>query len=344
MARKQAQIVVDGTPVTVSNLDKVLFPDDGFTKGDLINYYIRISQTLLPYLRDRPLSLRRYPDGIHGPHFWEKDAPEHKPDFVSTWPYQVEEKGRGVIHLMMANNLPTLVWIANLASIDVNPWLSRIDKPNYPDQVVFDLDPFEPATFADTLEISMLVKGVLDRLGLVGYPKTSGKTGMQIFVPIRRRFPYEQTRAFVEAVAAMIYHAYPEKITWEWAIRLRTGKIRIDYTQNVLGKTIASVYSVRARPGAPVSTPLRWEEVARGGFVPRDFKITNTFDRLQREGDLFAPVLHEPQDISEALVALGLRPGRKQGAQSPEELLPARGRVAVPRRLSRPPPSCSHCQ
>jgi len=309
MARKQVELDVNGTPVMVSNLDKVLFPEDGITKGDVINYYLRISPWLLPYLKDRPLTLRRYPDGITGPHFFEKNAPAHTPEFVETWPYQPEEKGRGLIHLMMANNLPTLVWLANMACLDMHPWLSRIDKPNYPDYVVFDLDPFEPATFADTLEISMLIKQVLDNLGLVGYPKTSGKTGMQIYLPIPRRFPYEQTRAFVEAIAAMIYHTYPEKITWEWAIRLRTGKVRIDYTQNVLGKTISSVYSIRPRPGGPVSTPLHWEEVARGGFVPRDFNMRNIFDRIEREGDLFAPVLTERQDISTAMRELGLRPG-----------------------------------
>lgn len=345
MARKQVTIDVQGTPVTVSNLDKVLFPDDGITKGDLINYYLRIAPHLLPYVKDRPLSLRRYPDGINGPHFWEKDAPDHKPDFVPTWPYQVEQKGRGVIHLMMANNLPSLVWMANLASIDVNPWLSRIDKPNYPDYLVFDLDPFEPATFDDTLEIGLLIKQVLDTLGLVGYPKTSGKTGLQIFVPIVRRYPYEEARAFVEAIAAMIYHAYPEKITWEWAIKLRTGKIRIDYTQNVLGKTIASVYCVRARPGAPVSTPLHWEEVASGGFVPRDFHIGNIFDRLEREGDLFRPVLDSPQDLGPALVELGLRPGRtprpKQEIQ--EKLRPA-GKAPQPRSAEHAEPPAEHAR
>jgi len=336
MARRQQQLEVAGTPVTVSNLDKVLFPEDGVTKGDVINYYVRISNLLLPYLKDRPLTLRRYPDGITGPHFFEKDAPPHTPDFVPTWPYQPEEKGRGLIHLMIANNLPTLVWLVNLACLDMHPWLSRIDKPNYPDCLVFDLDPFQPATFADTLEIALLVKQALDNLGLVGYPKTSGKTGMQVYVPIYRRFPYEETRALVEAVAAMIYHAYPEKITWEWAIRLRTGKIRIDYTQNVLGKTIASVYSLRPRPGAPVSTPLHWEEVARGGFVPRDFNMFNIFDRIAREGDLFAPVLTEPQHLSRALVELGLRPGRRRQVPPPPAAAPPREEVVS--RHRRPPP------
>ena len=281
----------------LTNLDKVLWPDDGITKRDMVAYYTRMAPYLLPYLRDRPLSMQVFPDGIRGKSFWRKDKPSHAPEWIDSWTYHGEEKSKTYI---VVNEVATLAWVANAGVIDVHPWHSRIDAANQPDWAVFDLDPFEPATFADVVHIAKLVKAALDHYGLQGFPKTSGQTGLQIYVPIRRGPNYSAVMHWVEDVARAIGQVEPNRISWEWTVANRTGKIRIDYTQNIINKTLAAPYSLRPAPGAPVSTPIRWEELDDRRLRPDRWNIKTIARRVAEEGDLFLGVLAGDQVLPPA--------------------------------------------
>lgn len=303
--------IAEGTGVTVSgvdrplhvtNTDKPFFPD-GETKGDLIAYYGTIAPLLLPHLRDRAIVLARYPEGWDGDWFYEKQVPSHAPSWVPTFPLHSEHRGEP-IDFVTAPDAATLMWIANLGAIEIHPWLSRVTTPDHPDVAVFDLDPAEGATWDQVVETATHLRVVLDRLGLASYPKTSGATGLHLHVPLEPTHPYARVRAVVEAIGRLIVAADPNLATLEWDIPKRHGKVFIDHNQNVRGKTIASVYSVRPRPGAPVSTPLLWDEV--GEVSPSDFTIFTIWERVSRHGDLFAPVLRGGQTLAGAETALGL--------------------------------------
>jgi bifunctional non-homologous end joining protein LigD len=282
-----------GRRLKLTNLDKVYWPEDGYTKRDMIEHYVRLAPVLLPHLRDRPLGMQVFPDGIHGKHFWRKRVPDHAPPWIRRWTWHGDKE----VTYAVVEEVATLAWIANSGAIDVHPWHSRIDAPEQPDWAVFDLDPFEPATFDDVREVARLVKAALDHLGLRGLPKTSGQTGLQIYVPLRRGPDYGAVRAWVEEVGRAIGQVLPEKISWEWSVARRTGRIRIDYTQNIIGKTLAAPYSLRPAPGAPVSTPITWEEVDDPALRPDGWNIRTIHERLARVGDLFAPVLEGGQDL-----------------------------------------------
>lgn len=309
-------VEIDGRSLQISNLDKPIWPDDGLTKSDLIDYYYRMAETMLPYIRDRPLSLHRSPQGITGEFFYQKNAPEYRPKWLPVYPYRFESKAGGTTNLILPQDRATLVWIANQVSIEIHPWLSRVDAIDRPDWVVFDLDPFPPATFDDTRNIALLVRTALGQFGLRGYPKTSGATGIHIYLPLIRKYNYRETRAFAEFIGRAIGNAYPEKISWEWTVAKRGGRIRIDYTQNVLGKTIAAAYSLRPFPGAPASTPVTWQEI-EDGITPSDFSMRTLFDRLDKIGDIFKPALEDRQSIDEALILAGIEPPKR--AAAPEE-------------------------
>jgi bifunctional non-homologous end joining protein LigD len=289
-------------PLRLSNVDKPFFPD-GHTKGDLIAYYANIAPLLLPHLKDRAIVLARYPDGWDGDWFYEKQVPAHAPDWLPTFPLQSEHRGEA-IDFVTAPDAESLMWIANLGAIEIHPWLSRVMTADRPDFAIFDLDPADGATWEQVVEVATHISVVLERLGLAGYPKTSGATGLHIYVPINNDYPYARVRAVVEAIGRLIVGADPALATMEWDIPRRHGKVFIDHNQNVGGKTIASVYSVRPRPGAPVSTPLLWDEV--GEIDPGDFTISTIWQRVSRHGDLFAPVLRGGQKIEAAEQALGL--------------------------------------
>jgi bifunctional non-homologous end joining protein LigD len=289
----------------LSNLDKVFFPDDGITKGDLLAYHREIAPLLVPHLRDRPFTMKRYPDGIAGGHFFQKDAPSHMPDWIPKREYistSRESRKKRTIAYPLVNDELALLWMVNMGCIDMNAWYSRVDKPSRPDWVLFDLDPSPDVGFRETVQVALLVKEVMDRLGLECWPKTSGSDGIHVLVPIARRHTYADTREFTEIVAGALARAHPGLVTTEWSKAKRRG-VLIDANQNGEGKTIASVYSVRPRPGAPVSTPLRWDEVTED-LDPLEYTMDVVLDRAGRHGDLFEPVLRGRQSLRSALDAL----------------------------------------
>ena len=290
----------------LSNLDKVFWPEEGITKGELLAYYRAIAPVVVPHLRGRPFTLKRYPDGIAGEFFFQKDKPKGMPDWVRTVPVLATTRERPrrtrLIDAPLVEDELALLWMVNMGCIDLNPWYSRIDKPDRPDFVLFDLDPAADVGFAETIEVARLVKGVLDALGLHGFPKTSGSNGMHVLVPIERRYGYDDTRRFAEIVARALARTHRGLVTTEWTKSKRRG-VLIDANQNGEGKTIATVYSVRPRPGAPVSTPLRWDEVD-GSLDPGAFTMDSVLARVERYGDLYEPVLSTKQRLEPALRAL----------------------------------------
>ncbi len=250
--------------------------------------------------------MARFPDGADGPWFYEKQAPSHRPPWLPTVSLWSEHRGEA-IDFVTAPDRAALLWLANLGCIEIHPWLSRAATPDRPDFAVFDLDPAEGATWEQVAAVARLVEVALGRLGLAGHPKTSGASGLHIYVRLEAEYPYARVRRFVEAVGRAIVGAAPDLATMEWDIPKRRGRVFIDHNQNVAGKTIASVYSVRPRPGAPVSTPLLWEEVEEAD--PAAFTIATIWDRVRRYGDLFAPVLRGGQRLEGAERALGLKTG-----------------------------------
>jgi bifunctional non-homologous end joining protein LigD len=287
----------------LSNLDKPFWPDEGITKGELLAYYRTVAPVLVPHLKDRPFTMKRYPDGAYGKFFFQKDAPTHMPDWIPTVEIMVstreKPRQRRKIRAPLVNDELALLWMVNMGSIDMNTWYSRVDKPDRPDFVLFDLDPSDDVGFKETVEVALLVKEVLDALKLESVVKTSGSDGIHVLVPIARRHTYDDTRDFSAIVASTLARTHQGLVTTEWARAKRRG-VLIDSNQNGEGKTIASVYSVRPREGAPVSTPLRWDEVNEK-LDPRDFTMDVIRSRIEEHGDLFEPVLHGRQSLTAAL-------------------------------------------
>ena len=290
----------------LSNLDKPFWPEEGITKGDLLAYYRDIAPVLVPHLRDRPFTMKRYPDGWKGKFFFQKDAPKHMPEWIPTRPFEASTRDRPpkrrVIDFPLVNDELALLWMVNMGCIDLNTWYSRVDKPSRPDFILFDLDPSPNVGFPETIRVALLIKETLDLLELQSHPKTSGSEGIHILVPIARRHSFGETREFSEIVAGAIARAHPGLATTEWTKAKRRG-VLIDTNQNGEGKTIASVYSVRPKPGAPVSTPLRWDEV-NDSLDPAVFTMDAVLERVAREGDLFEGVLSSKQSLGAALRSL----------------------------------------
>ena len=288
----------------LSNLDKPFWPEEGITKGDLLAYYRDVAPVLVPHLRGRPFTMKRYPDGWQGKHFFQKDAPSHTPSWIRTVPFPAttrEGEARTIDYALVDDEL-ALLWVVNMGCIDMHAWSSRADRPGRPDWVMFDLDPSEDVGFPEVVEVALLVREALDLLELVSYPKTSGSRGIHVLVPIARRHGYDEVREFASVVAGALARAHAGLVTTEWQKRKRRG-VLVDANQNGPGKTTASVYSVRPRAGAPVSTPLRWDEVAPG-LDPAAFTMEAVLDRVARDGDLFAGVLSGKQSLGAALRAL----------------------------------------
>ncbi len=283
-------------PVRLTNLDKTFFPD-GFTKGDLIAYYASIAPALVPHLAGRAIVMARFPDGCDGGSFYEKQAPGHQPQWMPLAPLESAQRG-GPIEYVTAGDAESLLWLANMGCIEIHPWLSRADKPEFPDFAVFDLDPSPGATWEQVAEAAGLLKVALDQLGLRGYPKTSGSRGLHVYVPLQPVHEYDRVRRFVERVGGALAAASPDNITMERSLPRRAGRVFIDSGQNRGGATIASVYSVRPRPGAPVSAPFHWEELER--IRPDDFTIVSIWERISRRGEVFAPILEGGQTLDEA--------------------------------------------
>ena len=287
--------------VKFSNLDKLFWPVEGFTKGDLIRYYEAVADTILPYLRDRPVHLNRYPDGIEGKSFYQKDAKSETPEWIRTVDIASRHRGEG-IRYMVCDERDTLLYIANLGSIDLHPWMSRVDTPDSPDWAVIDLDPKE-APFNDVVRIAREVGRVLRGIGLHPSLKTSGASGLHVFLGLEPGYTYEQATLFCESVARIVARDLPEIATVERSISQREGKVYIDFGQNRKGQTVVPPYVPRPVRGATVSTPLNWDEL-EGDLHPSHHTIQTVPERLAAHGDLFRPVLTRPESLAEAIGAL----------------------------------------
>jgi len=301
---------IAGRAVRVSSLDKVFYPGCGFTKGEVIDYYIRIAPVLLDHLRGRAVTLKRYPDGVRGEFFYEKQCPSHAPEWVRTTPVK---KGDGsVIHYCLLDDLPSLVWAANLANLEFHPFLHRARAPTRPTALMFDLDPGPPAGIGDCARVALRLRDLFAALDLLCFPKTSGSKGLQLVVPLNGTLSYRRTKPFAHAVAQTLAARFPGEIVAEMKKSVREGKVFIDWSQNDDGKTTVCAYSLRARETPTVSTPLRWEEVEKAGEHPGAaavaFTATEVVARVKVLGDLHAPVLVLRQTLPRlaALRGLGL--------------------------------------
>ena len=290
----------------LSNLDKIFWPEEGFTKGDLLTYYFNISPVMLPHLRERPLTMKRMPNGIEGEHFYEKNAPVHTPEWMPTIPVRAEGESK-IINFLSVNDVAEMLWVVNLGAIEFHPLHGRGADQSRPTYAFFDLDPFPPADYDTVKHVASLVKLVLDRLGLESFPKTSGATGMQIMVPLDGRHDYDAVRGFVGAVSDLVHEADRTTTTLEWEVSRRSGKVFMDVNMNRGGANIAAAYSVRPEPGATVSAPFHWEEL--DDIFPEEFTIETMFERVAQVGDPFLPVAEGPgQSLDEAIKQLDAKP------------------------------------
>jgi len=315
-------VATDGVEVKLTNLDKVYWGPEGLTKADLLTYYWNAAPAVLPYLAGRPLTMKRMPEGADGPFFYAKQAPPGTPAWLRRAPVVSIEDSKRVDYLL-ADDRAGLLWLANAGCIELHPWHSRVDQIGRPDYAFFDLDPMGAATFADAAEVALLVRTVLDGLGLRGYPRTSGATGMQVYVPIDRVHPASDVRAWVGAVFTLLNRAAPERTTMTWEIGRRGDAIFLDHNMNTEGKNIAATWCLRPERAAPAATPLSWEEVERG-LAPTDFTISTVWPRLDGEpGREFAAVLRGGQDLTAAMAALGVAPARGADAAPRHRVEPA---------------------
>jgi bifunctional non-homologous end joining protein LigD len=300
MASKRVEVEIEGRTLSLSNLGKVLYPDAGFTKGQVIDYYSRIAPVLLPHLRGRPLTLKRYPNGVNGGHFYEKQCPAHRPDWVRTASVYSRSNDR-TIDFCLAEVLPTLVWLANLADLELHTSLAMAADVASPTILAFDLDPGPPATIVECAHVALALREVFDHLGLAAFPKTSGSKGMQVYVPLNSPTGYDRTKPFAQALAQLLERRHPELVVSDMRKDLRAGKVLVDWSQNDEHKTTVNVYSLRAMDRPTVSTPLRWEEVEAidEGADPAAFAFTaaQVLDRVAEHGDLFADVLELVQEL-----------------------------------------------
>jgi bifunctional non-homologous end joining protein LigD len=292
-------ITVNGHKLILTNQQKIYWPDEKITKGDVIEYYNSIFKFIIPHLKDRPQSLRRNPGGIGDKGFFQKDAGEDTPSWVQTYKIHAESVNKDIDYII-CNDKATLTYLNNLGCIELNPWNSRIRSLDYPDYLVMDIDPSDKNTFEQVIDVALVIKQILDKAGAASYCKTSGASGLHVYVPLHGAYTYEQARAFAEVIAMMTQEHLPVTTTLERPLEKRKGRIYIDYLQNKKGQTLASVYSVRPVPGATVSTPLLWNEV-KPGLLPAQFNIQNIIKRVSQKGDLFANVLKEKVNLQKCL-------------------------------------------
>jgi len=297
------EVEVEGRTLKLTNLEKVIYPESGFTKGQVIDYYLRIAPVLLPHLAGRPLTLKRYPDGVQGKRFYEKNCPSHRPEWVRTAPIWSGQSGR-TLHYCLCEDLPTLVWLANLAAIELHPSLSCADDLARPTTLAFDLDPGAPASVVQCCEVALLLQELFEELGLRAFAKSSGSKGLQVYVPLNTaNVTYARTKPFAHAVARLQESRRPELVVSRMAKAGRRARVLIDWSQNDEHKTTVAVYSLRARETPAVSAPLTWEEV-RGCASSGDpealrFDAADVLARVRARGDLFSPVLSLRQQLPE---------------------------------------------
>jgi bifunctional non-homologous end joining protein LigD len=293
---RRVSVEVEGHELSLSNLDKVMYPETGFTKGQVIDYYTRIAPAVLPHLRDRPLTLKRYPNGVEGGHFYEKQCPSHRPGWVRSEPVELSSK---TIQFCICDDLPTLVWLANLADLELHPSLSKVPDVERPSIMAFDLDPGPGTGLAECCEVAVLLRDALGALGLECFPKTSGSKGIQVYVPLNTDdVDYDHgTKRLSNALARHLESQHPKLIVSSQKKELRKNRVLIDWSQNDEHKTTVGVYSLRARERPTVSTPLMWEEVEAGDPDALVFEAEDVLARFEEHGDLFAPV----EELEQAL-------------------------------------------
>ena len=293
-------IEIQGRQLKLSNLDKVLYPANGFTKGQVIDYFARVAPVIVPHLGGRPLTLKRYPNGVDSEFFFEKNATAHRPEWVQTAPLW-SEHNRRTINYILANDLPTMVWMANLAAIELHPSLSLAKEINCPTMMVFDLDPGPPANIVHCAQVGLWLREIFEHFGLQSFPKTSGSKGLQIYVPLNTPTGYEDTKSFAHALARLLEDQHRELVVSDMKKELRKGKVLVDWSQNDQHKTTIAVYSLRARERPTVSTPVKWGEVEQL-FKKKDpallvFEAEQALKRVEKLGDLFEPVLKLKQKL-----------------------------------------------
>jgi bifunctional non-homologous end joining protein LigD len=287
---------IGGHEVNLTNLDKVLFPVPGYTKRDLIRYYVTVAPVLLRHLRERPLNVDRWPDGVTGPHFWQKQIPVHAPKWVARWDYP--GAGHNESHTyVVCDRVATLAWLANQAVIDLHPWTSRLPDWHLPTFALIDIDPGEKTTWDEVLVLARLYRRALEHLGVVGFPKVTGKRGIQIWVPVAQKYTFEQTRDWVMGVSQAVGRAVPELVSWEWEKAGRRGLARLDFTQNAINKTLVAPYAVRPVASAGVSVPLAWDELDDPELRPDRWDLKSAIARVELAGDLFAGALGPGQEL-----------------------------------------------
>jgi bifunctional non-homologous end joining protein LigD len=300
VARNETVVEIEGKKLKVSNLDKVLWPDAGFTKGQMIDYYARVAPVLLPHLKDRPLTMKRYPNGVGGMHFYEKNCPEHRPEWVET--AKVWSPGNNKwMGYCLVQNLATLVWAANLADIELHTSLSKCQEMLRPTMIVFDLDPGAPANIVQCCRVGIWVRDIFEQFGLQSFPKTSGSKGLQIYVPLNTPVSYDDTKPFAHELARVLERQHPDLIVSDMKKALRVGKIFVDWSQNDDYKTTVCVYSLRAKDHPTCSTPVTWAEVEKCLKAESPellvFKSDDLLKRVEKYGDLFEPVLKLKQKL-----------------------------------------------
>lgn len=308
-AKKSAEkndktLKVNGHLLKLTNQEKVYWPKDGYTKGDVLEYYNTISKYILPYLKDRPQSLKRNPNGILDKGFFHKDAGDKAPEWVEHVKLYSESAKKDIDYIV-CNNKATLLYLNNLGCIEINPWNSRTNHLDHPDYMVMDIDPAEKSTFNEVIETARIIKDILDKAEAACYCKTSGATGLHVYVPLHAAYHYDQVRSFAQIIATLVQEQLPRSTTLERALNKRNGRIYIDYLQNRRGQTLASVYSLRPVPQASISTPLAWNEV-KSGLHPSQFNLQTIIKRVSRTGDLFSGVLKEKLNLGRALKNLGV--------------------------------------
>ncbi len=297
---RRLAVQVGDQELELSNLDKVFYPESGFTKGQVIDYYTRMAPHVLPHIRERPLTLKRYPDGVDGPFFYQKECPLHRPDWLETTAIWSEGNQR-MVNYCVVNDLPGLVWVANLADLELHTFLSTRRDPDTPTMVMFDLDPGEPANVIDCAAVAILLRDLLDNVGLACWVKTSGSKGLQLVVPLNTPNTFGRTKAFARTIANLLASTVPGRVTSTMTKSLRVGRVFIDWSQNDARKTTVSVYSLRARSLPTVSTPVLWNEV-EDAYAEDDperlvFDAETVLDRVDAMGDIFAPVLTLTQKL-----------------------------------------------
>ena len=293
--------------VRISHPEKALWPHDGITKLDLVRYYERIAPILLRYVAQRPLTLRPFPRGVDQPGFYLKDAPRGAPPWLKTFRDVAESTGEPV-DFVVATDARTLVWAAQYNTVEIHPWLSRIDKPDSPDWAVVDLDPPDDAPWEMLVRSGRAVREGLEQVGLRAFPKLTGQTGLHVLLPLARRHTFDQVREFCQALAEDLCARHPDLLTTDYDMADRRGRILIDYAQNSRAKTTVAPYSVRPKPGAPVAAPITWDELEAPDLRHGRWTLRNVFERLERVGDLLEPALRIHQRLPKSLVSQDRRP------------------------------------